>query len=524
MSSIYKHIVFAVQLFILTGVCSVPSPSYAQDITSNLIGHWTFEDTDGDTTTDDETGNGFNGTLTNMDPSADFVQGVFGQGISFDGLNDGVAVPDLGVNSNTMTFSGWIRGNSFSNTPGFIFDRDPPGSFAEGLWADPGGNLRYTWSNDFPGSTLTMNTGEWTFIAMTVSPAQLIVYKGTRDGGLQSQTYNTGYAAQTLNDLWIGQDPTSSRFFDGLMDDVRIYERTLTPADIQALFEAPLRNCEPQNQGTVIYNSNGNVMQYCDGSQWFAMGPTESVTGAGCTNPVSSAGDITYNTSTHQMQYCNSLEHVAMGPPGNGGAGCTNPAGSAGDLTFNTTLNMMQYCEGDEWIGIAGAGDCRNIGELCSNGSVYVGLSPDGNTRMYTQPADNGLLPWGTNSTVTFVTTGITDTTTGEANTVALIALDSDAGTAGIQQHEAAQFCADFTGHSNSDWYLPAEDELDVLYNNRNAGVLAGTFTETASPAAYYWASTEQAQDRARHTLFASGGTNQGVKDQNRNFRCVRKD
>lgn len=518
-----KYIRILSQVLSLAAFIFFPANAHAQDITSNLVGHWTFEDTDGDTTTDDTTGNGFNGTLTNMDPSADFVQGVFGQGISFDGLNDGVAVPDLGVNSNTMTFSGWIRGNSFANTPGFIFDRDPPGSFAEGLWADPGGNLRYTWSNDFPGSTLTMNTGEWTFIAMTVSPAQLIVYKGTRDGGLQSQTYNTGYATQTLNDLWIGQDPASSRFFDGLMDDVRIYERTLTPADIQALFEAPLRNCEPQNQGTIIYNTNGNVMQYCDGSQWFAMGPTESVTGTGCTNPVSSAGDITYNTSTHQLQYCNSVEHVAMGPPGDGGAGCSNPTGSAGDLTFNTTLKMMQYCEGDEWVGISGAGDCRDVGELCSNGSVYAGLSPDGNVRMYTTPADAPTTyTWNNGNTSNQVATGTTDNTTGEANTALIIATDSDSGVAGTQPHPAAQYCSDLSAHGHSDWYLPARFEADVLYSNESS--IGGFDTSGTIPNGRYWTSTENFPATAWSRIMNAGGNYNANKSILLAVRCVRKD
>jgi len=243
-----------------------------------------------------------------------------------------------------------------------------------------------------------------------------------------------------------------------------------------------------------------------------------------CTNPTGRAGDITYNTSTNQMQYCNAEQWVAMGPTGDGGAGCSNPGGAAGDIAYNTTYDRMQYCEGDEWIAIGSSSDCANIGDTCGDGTVYVGLSPDGNVRMYTQPADNTNTEWGDSGTVTFTTTSITDTVTGESNTSALVALDSDSGTAGTQQHNAAQFCFDYTGFGASDWYLPAEDELDVLYTNRNAGALNGTFDTSGGINSYYWTSTEQAADRARHTLFSSGSTNQGTKSQSRNFRCVRKD
>lgn len=244
-----------------------------------------------------------------------------------------------------------------------------------------------------------------------------------------------------------------------------------------------------------------------------------------CTNPTGRAGDMIYNTSTNQMQYCNAEQWVAMGPTGDGGVGCNNPSGAAGDITYNTTYERIQYCEGDEWVSIGkNVPDCPNIGDTCDNGTIYVGLSPDGNVRMYTQPADNTNTQWGTTAIVTYTTTGITNTVTGEANTNALIALDSDSGTTGTQPHNAAQFCYDYTGFNASDWYLPAEDELDVLYTNRNTGSLAGTFDTSGSINSYYWTSTEQAADRARHTLFSSGATNQGQKDQSRNYRCVRKD
>ena len=44
----------------------------------------------------------------------------------------------------------------------------------------------------------------------------------------------------------------------------------------------------------------------------------------------------------------------------------------------------------------------------------------------------------------------------GAANTATLITEDSDSGTAGVQPHVAAQYCADATFNGYADWYLPS--------------------------------------------------------------------
>ncbi len=80
-----------------------------------------------------------------------------------------------------------------------------------------------------------------------------------------------------------------------------------------------------------------------------------------CANPTEVAGSLTYNTTFDQMQFCNGADWIAMGPTGDGGAGCLNPAGTAGSLTYNTNFNRMQYCEGDTWIGIGGDGVASSL-------------------------------------------------------------------------------------------------------------------------------------------------------------------
>lgn len=167
---------------------------------------------------------------------------------------------------------------------------------------------------------------------------------------------------------------------------------------------------------------------------------------------------------------------------------------------------------------------CPNIGDVCDDGTIYAGLSPDGNTEMYTTPQDAGFFTWNDGS-ANYTTTSITNLDTGDANTASLTAIDSDSVTAGFQTHTAAQYCEDLNAHGADDWYLPAENEMELMCTNQDAGALEGTFTDVGVPGAYYWTSTENNADptRARHTYMASCTSNQNLKSSGRPIRCVRK-
>ena len=176
----------------------------------------------------------------------------------------------------------------------------------------------------------------------------------------------------------------------------------------------------------------------------------------------------------------------------------------------------------------ASALDCPNIGNVCADGTVYAGLSPDGNVRMYTEArTTNNNTPWSTgngNPPVMAVLTGMNNTITGAVNTAQLSLggpwQDSDSGMPGIQPHDAANYCTDLTSNGHTDWYLPALDELHVLSANQ---VAIGNFA-----ADEYWASNEDPTcptDCALAIAFPAGTTTSfRNKYDYRSLRCVRKD
>jgi hypothetical protein len=204
---------------------------------------------------------------------------------------------------------------------------------------------------------------------------------------------------------------------------------------------------------------------------------------------------------------------------------CSNPTGQEGAIIYSGDHNVMQYCNGREWIAIGkrfGApSGCTNIGDLCSDGTVYAGLTPDGNVPMYTTPADAPSNMTWNNGTVNppWTVTGFSSITDGDGNTAGLAAL-SDAGSPYI----AAQYCYDLIVHGHDDWYLPADNEVLELYNNRNAGALNGTFDLTGSdPDGFYLSSSEASDSLAALRDFSTGLGASNFKSDAHPLRCVRK-
>jgi len=165
----------------------------------------------------------------------------------------------------------------------------------------------------------------------------------------------------------------------------------------------------------------------------------------------------------------------------------------------------------------AGGNSCPNIGDVCVDGSVYAGISPDGGIPMYTTATDSGGMPWNNGNTTGIVNlyTPITESYIGgAASTAAFIGVDSDSITAGVQPFQAPEHCHNSQAHGQSDWYVPARDEFFVLRNNR---VAIGGWTGTN-----YWSASEVCCD-AMFYYDLTGGGGSGVKRFGNSVRCVRK-
>jgi beta-glucosidase len=154
-------------------------------------------------------------------------------------------MPALNLNTNTVTITGWINPTGAqAGWTGLAFCRG--GSTCAGLHFGPGSianELRYTWNNSrWDKSTgLVAPTGQWSFVALVVTSTNATIYLGT-NGVLNSFTDVSSEPNQAFDaSLLIGYDPSEgSRLFRGLIDEVAICNHSLTPTQIQQLYNSAL--------------------------------------------------------------------------------------------------------------------------------------------------------------------------------------------------------------------------------------------------------------------------------------------
>lgn len=106
------------------------------------------------------------------------------------------------------------------------------------------------------GNGNELKTGQWTHVAM--------VHNGTQDqifvnGTLANQKATTGALKKTKFPLGIGYDPIDKgSFFDGSIDDVMIFNKALTAAEIKTLFDGQKTEVLPTSPLVANYTFDTN--------------------------------------------------------------------------------------------------------------------------------------------------------------------------------------------------------------------------------------------------------------------------
>lgn len=202
-----------------------------------------FDEASGTTATDSSFGNN-HGTLQN---SPTRTTGHLGGGLGFDGSNDIVTVVPSSTLNNlpAITLSAWMRPtNSGENAFGRILQKE--GGFK--LFLTSSRQVAFevvhatTTLNRTTGSSV-FNYGEWTHVVVTwdggTAASNVHIYlNGTEVGSYSTNTNGSGArsddSAGTLN---IGNNSatTLDRTFNGVLDEIRIYNRVLSAGEIAAL-------------------------------------------------------------------------------------------------------------------------------------------------------------------------------------------------------------------------------------------------------------------------------------------------
>jgi hypothetical protein len=209
-------------------------------VINGLQAYYKFEEGTGSTSYD-ATGDGYTATLT----GTAWTTGVEGSnGIAFAGASSSYAtIPALNLNTNTATITGWVRRNGTQSTStGIVFCR--AGTTVSGLTFRSSNQLGYNWNNTPAtynwSSGLTVPNAQWTFVALVITPTNGTLYMQPQGAAMQTAVNNLANVPDAFDGVTtLGQDPNGNvRYFNGVMDEVRIYNTALSPSAISALANA----------------------------------------------------------------------------------------------------------------------------------------------------------------------------------------------------------------------------------------------------------------------------------------------
>jgi hypothetical protein len=207
--------------------------SKTRAIGSGLVGLWKFDEGSGTTATD-SSGNGNTGTLIG---SPTWVNGKLGKSLSFDGVDDYVRVErssSLDVTAQ-VTVETWVYPRAYDNhIVSRVIGGDPYSAHVYVIGTSGDGKAHYS-VNHSPmaaHSEATISLRTWTHLAMTYNGSHVCLYV---NGTFDSKYAQTGPINTTSCWLGIGCKPQCGlAYFNGIIDDVRIYNRALSQQEIQA--------------------------------------------------------------------------------------------------------------------------------------------------------------------------------------------------------------------------------------------------------------------------------------------------
>ena len=217
--------------FVLLGRNAEPKIGVVQE---GLVGYWAAE---GDAR--DSSGQGHHGALEN---GVGFAPGVRGQAFSFDGVNDWIATDHSFPNDQSHSISVWVkwqgrRSNGWQEVVSWWNSDDAiPNRIFLGTTGPTKEHARIRFGDDWINVPGRLPLGEWVHIAATYDSGtnERNVYLNGDLSGSKIDTQDAHFSTV----MAIGrQGDYDGEYWCGLIDELAVYERVLSPAEIS--FNAP---------------------------------------------------------------------------------------------------------------------------------------------------------------------------------------------------------------------------------------------------------------------------------------------
>ncbi len=230
-----KRSILLVSLCLVLGLTSVAP--------AKLVAHWKLDDGSG-TVAIDSSGNGFNGTLLGGPTWTTGMEGM-GGGLDFDGINDYVDFGNPATwpsGKSSRSLAGWGKTDTIAGGYRWMAAYGSPGT-GQALFIGMNGSTLVV--GGYGGDDITVasiwKVGEWQHVAVTYDGAIAKAYLNGREVGSMGKNWNL-----VLSRAHIGRQVNdAAEFWNGSVDDVRLYDHALKAAEVKALVPPKVKARDP---------------------------------------------------------------------------------------------------------------------------------------------------------------------------------------------------------------------------------------------------------------------------------------
>ncbi|WP_261779654.1 Calx-beta domain-containing protein [Microcystis aeruginosa] len=313
--------------------------SYLKTVLADIpLAYWRLDETSG-TTVYDFSGNGYNGTYfggVGLGNSAGINSGT---SATFDGVNDYIDTP-LSSNRQPLTIETWFKADVTTGERSIV-DSDiafqsgqsliigyQAGTIVPPNQGDQTLDIEYHGNPNFYNSPFTVQPNTWYHAVSVFTPGKVELYVNGQFIGSQT------YTQQPLDgsNFRIGRHNSNDpQWFDGLIDEVAIYDYALTPSQIQNHYQTGLispAGIIAFSQPTYSVNEDGTPIQQV------------TVTRAnGSNGNVSATINLTNGTATAPSDYNNTAITVNLAN-GETSKTVTIPIVNDSQLEADETINL----------------------------------------------------------------------------------------------------------------------------------------------------------------------------------------
>ncbi len=230
-----------------------------------LAANWSFNENSGSNTKDSTGIN--NGTII----GASWISGANGSALDFDGKGGHVEVPNsssLDINGDQITMAAWFKITEKSDEGGFIFKNSQ-----YFLRINNQGRVSFilynpSWSEVLMSWDSRIQDNSWHHVAGVYDGMEMKLYL---DGKKIAGKTSSGNIQSKSSDVWIGSQSGSMNQFDGILDEVQIYNKALSDIEVGQLFGSikpgEVINKAPTANAGGSYSVDANLTVKLDGSK-----------------------------------------------------------------------------------------------------------------------------------------------------------------------------------------------------------------------------------------------------------------